>query len=366
MDFSYTWDEHGGLDGHIDRDKRGQLRFERVKKDEDLLDHLMKHLDPDCPRDDHSRQWDLFRHCVDFLENPTTNHLLSTVPLNFWLMTGLWRCGATYLLNEYAKMNGYNIRNEHICFNHDFYPDSIDLRLLVYDPFLSKETWEANERTKFYFATILAFMHEHNRSDFFRRSVFGAFLISRLVSLKEYVAVTINWKHIIRDVCGVYYSADKYYGKEFITKQAGIFRPASTEPRSDFGRIVIYWFMANTSILPSLAGLPFWTVLVNMDKSVTKICKEVTKTIDEYIETNKEPYGQIKPEIIKFGSEAQQKCEIDGQFISGNGYKPDKFNFVQVKAIDDPYVELYECLLEQLTRLYQTTGLNFDGKLERV
>lgn len=356
-DFHYTWLEHGGFTGHIEYKKREELKTTRR-----MIDKLMIKNVIDNPSD--FPVLNTYAQALTFLSRNTSQNKAQPVDCEFeyFLISGFSRCGGTFLLDEYSRMKGLDLNKEHIEFSHDFFPIYALGSSINHNTKLPKL-----EQYDSYFATMIAHSIYYGRKAFFRRTVWGAFMIPYIREIKRlFPGMTLFCRHIIRNVHGAYHSIKRIYNG-FDTTLMDISLSKNSFD-TDFGNIVMIWFMQNTSILPTVSGLPFWDISVDTDKSCAEINQQITKIIDNYLKNheNSHSYNLGKPKIIKFGKEAETECLKDARSFNNVEYQPGKFNYKSVEEVDDKYTEVYELLLAQLTRLYQAFGLNFDGKLDRI
>jgi hypothetical protein len=358
-DFNYTWREHGGFTGHIDYQERTKIRSEREAIDTELIEYVVQHRS-EFP------EVETYINVLSILYNHFSKNIGkikhgNRTDIEFCLITGFSRSGGTYLLNEYATMKKFNIRNEHIVFCHDFFPSNPSKAAFDYKNIL--------DELHYYFSTVISCSICHRCKDFFKRSVLGSLYVPYINELENLLpGFTLHWRHIIRDIHGIMPSYKKmYYGTDAIGLLLKAFNPVCTFS-TEFGNLAMTWFMCNTSLLPSVQGLPFWDVRILTESSEKKIREEIEKAVNMYINANhnRSYYRLARPRILKFGSSLEEQCRRDGQIIGTGQYQPERFNFRPAIEIDDRYSRIYEVLLQQLTRLYQAFDLDFDGCLERV
>jgi hypothetical protein len=159
-----------------------------------------------------------------------------------------------------------------------------------------------------------------------------------------------------------------YSGIDALARISKTYNPVSTF-NTEYANYMILWFMCNTSVLPTLRGLPFWDVKINPDENLHNIKDSIVKSIDRYLSKNiiSDHYRLCRPTIIKFGKHVEDICNRDANKLSvNNNYSAGKFNYKPVPEIDDRYTEIYYVLLEQLKRLYEHFNISFDGKLDHV
>jgi hypothetical protein len=355
-DFSTTWDEHGGLSGHINNAERKELRRLRSVEDQKMVNFICENVNefPTVTK---------LLNCNKFLlKNIGKNKYKETdIKMSYFLLSGFSRSGGTYILNEYSNINNINLQKEHITFSHDFFPPCH-----IKGAF-SRSIYDEDLRN--YFATLITYQFTIGRKAFLKRTVLGSFYYPFIVSLSELLCdLKFHWRHSIRDLHGTIISLKKMYeGEDIVSTLLKYYEPVSTFG-TDFGNFSILWFMCNTSVLPTVKDLPFWEVKINTECDVNQIKEQIEKVIGLYIKKYKDiDYYKIgRPEVMKFGKGIEDKCREDGaRFNAGSRYEPEKFNFKTVIEIDDRYTEIYDFLLLQLGRLYQTFGIDFDGKLDR-
>ncbi|MBA4369821.1 MAG: hypothetical protein C0403_19510 [Desulfobacterium sp.] len=357
-DLSYedTWKEHGGLAGHIEHSTRREYNLARLQKDYDMINYAATH---------QSEFPVLVQYSKDIGELYRKFGLVNAVmdpEFDYFLFTGFSRSGGTYQQNEYARMKAFDIKKEHISFNHDFFPSNQTRAVFDYKQML--------DDLHIYFAALITMSRFYHRKSFFFRTILGALYLPYICQfLALCPKVKFYWRHIIRDLHGAYRSLDRMFSGEFPQKANLEIYHSVCEFDTDFGNVAMFWFMANTTILPTMRGLPFWDLKIDTTQPESRIKMDIKKCIDQYIDKNKhvKGYEHGLPVIQKFGRDVEEKCSLDGKILAvDKEYKPDQFNYKPVPEIDDKHSSTYEFLLEQLTVLYQAFGIDFDGKLERI
>jgi len=362
-DFSWTWGEHGGLAGHIDYQKRMELRKQREAIGLELINKVIAHPDqfPVC-----KVFRDLFVNLYNAYQNLVTHGAVNPgnrTDIEYFLLSGFSRSGGTYLLDEYARMKGINVRNDHIAFSHDFFPN--DLRRAAFDHHGMQIVLHN------YFGALIAYRICFGRKYFYKRTTLGPLMIPYINELEKILpGLKVHWRHSIRDLHGCVRSARRMYATDKVGAEIlfPAFKPIS-RAGTDFGDMMIMWFMCNTAILPSRKGLPFWDTPIALDDN--DVQGQIERCLDAYLKENSPPdpryYALAKPLIIKYGADMEERCNVDGQVFSvDREYRANRFNFAQVLEIDDRYSGIYNFLLIQLVRLYSHFGIVFDGKLDRV
>jgi hypothetical protein len=360
QNYDYTWQEHGGLGGHISYPQRLERVQKRFLSDQQFIKYVLEHPAefPALPRyiDDFAR----------LSANFGGTEKMFDACFELFLITGFSRSGGTYLQHECAAMRNFNIREEHIHFCHDYFPKDLFRAAFDYREMLTD--------LHTLFAAFITFARCHGRKSFFFRTVLGSLLVPYMADIAPLApGMQLRWLHIIRDIHGVYKSLKKYFGAENRSlDEFGEHRNfgSSSWFDTDFGNVMIRWFMCNTTLLPSRRGLPFWDVRIDGGQPQGRIIDDIRQAVDSYLAANR-PNGDYyrlgRPAIIKFGSTTAAQCGEAGERCgSGGSYRPSTFNFRPVPEIDDRYSRVYEALIGELARLYQAFALEFDGRLERV
>lgn len=355
--FEYSWNEHGNLAGHISCEERVELNRKRVEQEMMDINYALAHQEEFPVLQYYVRVVDDLYKCFG------TAGLTVKGNFDFFLFSGFSRSGGTYQQNEYAKMRGVNIREQHIEMCHDYFPKKAYRAAFDYKQMLSD--------LHIYFGLILT-LHQYNRQNsFFFRTIQGALYVPYIRQLAQIIpGMNFYWRHMIRDVHGALRSLIRYFGENNLQWVEGKMNYNSvTSFDTLFGNVTMNWFMANTSILPTMRGLPFWDVKIDPAKPLQGVIDDIEKSIEDYIHLygNIRYYDFAKPIVHKFGKDVEKKCNEDAAFFQADSnYKADTFNYKPVIEFDDKYTEMYECLKIQLTSLYQAFDIDFDGKLERI
>lgn len=359
QNYEYTWHEHGGLGGHIDFQTRLERAQQRLLADQQFINYVLEHPTefPELPK-----------YIDDFTllaNNFGSSGKIFDASFELFLITGFSRSGGTYLQNEFARMKNFNIREEHIQLCHDYFPRKVFRAAFDYREMLTD--------LHTLFATFITFSRCHARDHFFFRTVLGSLFVPYIHAIAPLApGIKTHLIHIIRDIHGVYKSLKKYFNAEdkSLDTLGGHKNFGSTSWfDTDFGNVLIRWFMCNTTLLPTMRGLPFWDVQINHQQPQTKIIDDIRRAVDKYLSLNHctRVNGLCQPIVFKFGSSTESQCREEGRrFSIDDSYLPSTFNFRPVPEIDDKYTPVYEAILPELTRLYQAFDIDFDGKLERV
>ncbi|MCB2182802.1 MAG: hypothetical protein KQH63_12285 [Desulfobulbaceae bacterium] len=350
--FEYSWREHGNLAGHIDYQERLKINNENLKRDSEDLIYALQHPEkfPVINR---------YTEIVSFLFHyfGVENSVKLSCNLNYFFVTGFSRSGGTYLQAELAKMMDVDIRQEHIYFCHDHFPANSWRAAFNYKNMI--------EDLHTYYGAILTRADFFNKKQFFMRTILGGLYYPYIENL-VLLAPNMNfvWRHIIRDVHGVFWSLKKYFNDADLLKSNEYSGDVSNF-ETEFGIVSMRWFMCNTSILPTMRGLPFWDIKIDATKSVRKINDDIRSCVDRYIEKNAGAnYYRIgKPIIYKFGQGIEEKIKREACRLNAHkeNYFPDKFYCRKVAEVDDKYTEMYECLKEKIYHLYRAFDLDYDG-----
>lgn len=359
QNYEYTWQEHGGLGGHIDYQERLKRVQNRFLADQHFIQYVVEH-PAEFPT--------LPRYIDDFVklsENFGGTEKVFDACFEPFLITGFSRSGGTYLQHECAAMKNFNIREEHIHFCHDYFPKDLFRAAFDYREMLTD--------LHTLFATFITYSRIHGRKYFFFRTVLGGLFVPYMEAIAPLApGMQLGWIHIIRDMHGVYKSLKKYFSAENRSlDEFGEHKNFGSTSwfATDFGNVMIRWFMCNTTLLPSRRGLPFWDIRIDGQQPGSRIIDDIRLAVDNYLAANRHIgyYRLGRPTIIKFGSTTEEQCREAGKrYAIDPNYRPSTFNFRPVPEIDDRYSRVYDALVQELTRLYQAFDLAFDGRLERV